>query len=187
MQHKYAREMMATPLNRRQFLRGDFQARRSPLRPPWAVAEKEFTGRCTTCGDCVRACPNHILIAGGRGLPEIDFSRGECGFCGECADACKTEALSRKAYKTLPWVYHAVIDDEACLTSRGVVCASCREACAASAIRLPPRAGMAARPILNIDACTGCGACVAPCPVNAIHVRPRSAATDSRHEEPRCT
>lgn len=178
---------MTTPLNRRQFLRGDFQARRSPLRPPWAVREQEFTGRCTACGECVRACPNDILIAGWGGRPEIDFSRGECAFCGDCANACKTEALDRKAYKTLPWAFHAVIDEQACLTSRGVMCASCREACATSAIRLAPRAGMAARPILNADACTGCGACVAPCPANAIHIRSRSAATDSCHEEPRCT
>jgi ferredoxin-type protein NapF len=174
-------------MNRRQFLRGDFQSRRASLRPPWAVAEEIFRGRCRACGECISACRAGILIAGFHDLPEIDFTAGECTFCGECADVCESLALDRKRYKTLPWTCIAVIDEDRCLAGLGVCCASCRDACGTSAIRLYPRHGMAARPVLNADACTGCGACVAPCPTGAIDIRPPSPNTPFRPEEKRCT
>ena len=59
------------------------------------------------------------------------------------------------------------------LQAQGVVCASCREVCPASAIRVPPGARGAAT--VDPETCTGCGACVAPCPVDAIALHHASA------------
>ena len=65
--------------SRRQFLRGDFSGRDMPLRPPWALREREFAQRCTRCDACNDACPTGIIVRGQGGFPEVDFSRGPAG------------------------------------------------------------------------------------------------------------
>jgi ferredoxin-type protein NapF len=150
---------------RRQFLRGRISPRHTPQRPPWALAEEQFLAACTRCGDCVRACPQGIVVEDG-GYPRIEFGKGECTFCGECVAACKTGALRREAERP-PWRLLPVIDDT-CLARRGVVCRSCGDACAAGAIRFSPQLGGSALPEVEASRCTGCGGCVAPCPARAI-------------------
>ena len=59
---------------------------------------------------------------------------------------------------------------DTCLTLRGVVCQSCRDTCPSGAIRFTPALRSAPRPTVETDRCTGCGACVAGCPVQAITV-----------------
>ena len=103
-----------------------------------------------------------------RGYPEVDFKRGECTFCGACAAACKEGALQRTEGSP-PWTIRAQIAED-CLARRGVECRICSDHCAATAIRFSPRLG--GPPVAEIEAasCTGCGACVAPCPVTAIRL-----------------
>ena len=60
---------------------------------------------------------------------------------------------------------------ESCLPARGVVCRSCGEACAAAAIAFRPAARGVSLPTLNSERCTGCGDCVAICPVGAVALR----------------
>lgn len=165
--------MTAAIPHRRQFLRGDFGARRLPIRPPWAQAESAFVDACTRCADCVPACPERLIKAGSGGFPELDFSHGGCSFCGACLEACKSGALQRG---TEPfWSLRAVLGN-ACLTLQGVVCRSCGEHCETRAIRfLPQRHGVAV-PRLDAAACTGCGACVGVCPAQALSL---SAATQA--------
>lgn len=147
-------------------MRGDFQARRSPQRPPWALAEEPFLGACSRCGECIPVCPTRIIVLV-RGYPEVDFKRGECTFCGACAAACKHGALQREGSETAPWTIKARIAGS-CLAQRGVECRVCGDPCPVAAIRFSPRLG--GPPVAEVDAalCTGCGACVAPCPVTAI-------------------
>lgn len=97
------------------------------------------------------------------GLPHFDAQAGECTFCGDCAAACDSDAF----LPTLdpPWTLSARVADT-CLSAHGVVCASCREVCPTTAIRVPPAARGAA--VVDAEACTGCGACVAICPAGAI-------------------
>ena len=57
---------------------------------------------------------------------------------------------------------------EFCLPRQGVVCRSCGEACATSAIVFRPAAGGVSRPDLIADRCTACGDCVPVCPVSAL-------------------
>ena len=151
---------------RRDFLRGRRTPTPPPQRPPWALAEADFTALCSRCGDCLSACPTGILMKGEGGFPTVDFFRGECTFCGECVAACGPGAL-RRVEGQVPWALRARIG-EACLAQRGVECRICGEACGDSAIRFRPRVGGVALPQLNDAACTGCGACLASCPSQAI-------------------
>ena len=159
---------MSGALSRRNFLRGRFAVRGPLLRPPWAVAEADFAHLCTRCGDCSAACPTRIIAAGDGGYPTLDFGRGECSFCAACVAACPSGALQRQAAQS-PWSLRATIGDS-CLARRRVECRVCGDLCAAAAIRFVPQRGGPSLPLLDAARCTGCGACVAPCPVRAIVV-----------------
>ncbi|MBL8642869.1 MAG: ferredoxin-type protein NapF [Rhodospirillaceae bacterium] len=149
---------------RRAFLRGK-TSEPAALRPPWALSETEFIEKCTRCGDCVSACPQHVLINLDGGYPAFDPQRGECTFCGECVTACSAKALLQTQDQK-PWHTTAVISS-ACLAQNGVTCLSCRDACGETAIQFQIAKG-GVIPALNADRCNGCGACVSVCPVNAI-------------------
>lgn len=136
------------------------------LRPPFAVAEAAFTDLCTRCGDCATACPPGIIVMAG-GFPEVNFQQSGCDFCGDCARACRDGALVPVA--GTGW-RHAVAVADACLAAQGVVCRVCGEQCEAGAIRFRPAVGGRAAPVVDPAACTGCGACIAPCPAGAVSV-----------------
>jgi ferredoxin-type protein NapF len=153
---------------RRGFLRGRFRQVTAEPRPPWALAEADFIQQCSRCDDCVTSCPTRVLRAGDGAYPTIDFSLGECTFCGECAAACKTGAIRREVGAPA-WAMKAHLGDS-CVARKGVECRICGENCEAGAIRFRPALGGISRPEMNEGTCTGCGACVAPCPVGAIAV-----------------
>lgn len=159
---------MAISSSRAQFLRGSFKA--SPvLRPPWAITESEFINHCSRCNDCITSCPSQIIKRGSGGFPEIDFQQGECTLCGDCLTACPTGALNPSISPPRP--YHIQITSQ-CLSYQGVFCMSCQEQCETRAIRFPMVNASVPQPIIEHDQCTGCGACVAPCPTAAISLHP---------------
>ena len=163
---------MGTAINRAQFLRGDFAGRTTPIRPPWSRPEADFVECCSPCGDCIRACPQHIIDKGRGGFPRIDFSRGECLFCGECAQVCAPGVLAVQPdadTASQPWAVRASIG-ERCLAGRGVECRSCGDQCESGSIRFQLVVGGVARPILEQATCNGCGACYGVCPVQAIEL-----------------
>jgi len=149
---------------RRNFLRGLPPAAPPPIRPPGASGEDTFVVDCTACGDCIDACPQHIIVPGSGGLPEVDFVRGECTFCDECSMACGEEALQAGAPPRR--ITLRVLDR--CLAHRQVICQSCADVCDEQAIRFPPVLGAVASPEIHEEQCTGCGACVAACPETAL-------------------
>jgi len=160
--------MFSKHLNRRQFLKVGHNNKGCPVRPPWAIDELSFQDACTRCGDCISSCPETILIREGvNGYPIVDFKRGECTFCGDCVRACPTTALAGP--ETMAWAIKAQVGD-ACLAKKQVICTTCAEQCEVRAIRFRPRIGAVAEPEINLHVCTGCGACVAPCPTQAIEV-----------------
>ena len=68
---------------------------------------------------------------------------------------------------------HIVAISDECLARAGVFCMSCRDACAEQAIRFRPRVGGPFLPEVIESACSGCGACIAICPTNAITLADR--------------
>jgi ferredoxin-type protein NapF len=144
---------------------------RDPWRPPWAV--QGFEDACTRCGACLEACPEGILTAGDGGFPEVDVSlgSGECTFCRACVESCPEPAFLDPA-RHAPWTRVAEIG-HACLTLQGVHCQTCQDMCDWQAIAFVPEVGGPPRPRLDAEACTGCGACIAACPADAIRITRR--------------
>ncbi|UCF93663.1 MAG: 4Fe-4S binding protein [Desulfobacterales bacterium] len=73
------------------------------IRPPGALAEKEFLSRCIKCGQCMRVCPTNVIhpagLEGGiEGLwtPVLNFRAGTSGCqlkCIACGNLCPTAAI----------------------------------------------------------------------------------------------
>ncbi len=156
--------------SRRGFLRARPVARvEAPLRPPWALADDvRFTDACTRCGDCLRACPERVIVPGDGGFPTVVFTERGCTLCGACVSACTPQAL-RRVEGEAPWRQAPRIA-ASCLAQRRVECRVCGEACDDAALKFRPALGGIPQPELLAERCTGCGACVAPCPVGAITI-----------------
>lgn len=144
--------------------------RKGAQRPPW-TDEAAVRNNCTSCGACISACPEKILLVGPAGTPALDFNRGACTFCGACAEACE-DAVFRNTDEQ-PWTLVAGIGD-ACLLRKGVSCRSCTDMCDERALRFDLRAGPVGAIEVNAASCTGCGACVSTCPTDAITLEPIS-------------
>ncbi|MCW8916370.1 MAG: ferredoxin-type protein NapF [Magnetovibrio sp.] len=159
-------------LSRRSFFKGRVHASANPaMRPPWALSETQFVDTCTTCDKCLSACNEGILVPGDAGFPTVDFQNGECTFCGDCIKVCTPGALSINDNETpTPWQHYAEIGS-GCLSANGITCRVCGDRCDTRAIRFQLAVGGVAHPILDTSTCTGCGACIAPCPVGAVKIQ----------------
>jgi ferredoxin-type protein NapF len=92
--------------------------------------------------------------------------------------ACPKEVLgpvfTKDGSSFPPWHLKLSISNN-CISTKGVVCHICPEKCDAGAIRFTFE-GLSSnnhrKPVIDQKACTGCGACIAPCPVNALSLSP---------------
>lgn len=163
---------MAIAKSRRVLLRGG----RAPAvdhRPPWTG--EDFTDLCTRCGECVAACPEQVLTVGDGGFPQVVFRGEGCTFCEECVNACPEPVFDLTAE---PFRWKAVIEDH-CLALNGIHCQSCQDACEPEAITFRPRLRQPPEPVVAADTCTGCSACAAVCPQDAI-----TLASPATQQEP---
>lgn len=173
------------------------------LRPPGALAERNFLKACIKCGQCVEACPYDTLklAAPGDGIangtPYFEPRTIPCHLCPDmpCTKVCPSGALDLKNLSEEEKPANimnskmglAVIHKESCLAYWGIRCEACYRACplVGEAITLDyevnERTGKHAKllPIVHSDVCTGCGVCEHACVVEkaAIFVLPLSKAT----------
>ncbi|MCA1441392.1 ferredoxin-type protein NapF [Ensifer sp. IC4062] len=162
--------MAVATISRRDLLFGRGAPEPERIYPPGVTPEG--LAACTGCGRCVEACPAHIISLSDN-RPSLDFSVGECTFCGECRSACPEPVFQLADAACFP---HVAAIAGHCLAKNNVACQACRDSCPELAIRFPPRVGGPFLPIVDEDACSGCGACVGICPVGAVHV-------SARHQE----
>jgi len=62
-------------------------------RRPWPVVDR---GRCTGCGWCVAACPDHLLVleVGARRQKAAELVQPDlCPGCGKCIPVCNFRAI----------------------------------------------------------------------------------------------
>ncbi len=170
------------------------------LRPPGAIAERDFQSACIRCGLCVRDCPpqNLKLAAWGDGLssgiaigtPYFEAREIPCEMCENipCVKACPTGALdpALQDINKAKMGIAVLIDHENCLNFLGLRCDVCYRVCPVidKAITLEkvsnPRSDRHALllPTVHADACTGCGKCEKSCVLEqaAIKVLPAHIA-----------
>ncbi|BDE96306.1 4Fe-4S dicluster domain-containing protein [Raoultibacter timonensis] len=156
------------------------------IRPPGAQGEKDFSSRCVKCGRCIEACPYAALVpasadAGSAvGSPTLDLRNQACRLCHDfpCAAACPTDALRDVAAVEDVDMGHAVIDEDLCIALQGMRCEVCYRACPlidrAITIDYRLREGDSIHsvfaPVIDEQACVGCGLCVERCVIGQPEV-----------------
>lgn len=153
-------------------------AMRIVLRPPGALAEKEFLKTCYRCGSCVDSCPVHAIKPlqstdqEQSGTPFIDPDIQACQLCDTlpCTKACPSGTLARISLEKVR-IGLACWSSGKCLRAAGQECRSCLDCCPVpGAIRL----GVTGQIEIVNRRCVGCGACQQICPARpkAIRVQP---------------
>jgi len=163
------------------------------IRPPGALAEKEFLARCLRCGACGNACPTAAIQpsfaeTGLEGIytPIVVPRRGWCEpSCTLCGQVCPSGALRPLTADEKGWsrpggygvrIGTAFVDRGRCLPwAMATPCIVCQEVCptapkairleAATAIGRDGRPVALQRPVVDPVGCVGCGLCEAKCPV----------------------
>ena len=180
---------MSSKISRRQFWRlpltqvaknlvhTEEEEPRPTIRPPGALPETEFLSACDRCQECVKACPHDAILLLGpdrgelEGTPFLLPEQDPCRWCPswDCIDACPTGAL--RPDTPVPPIAKAELIQADCLLSQNILCDECIVRCP-SHIRAVSLRGK--HPVIDDDACTGCGLCARFCPAEpgAIRIHP---------------
>jgi MauM/NapG family ferredoxin protein len=180
------------------------------IRPPGSLIEDDFLKQCIRCGQCMKICPTNalhpaLLETGWEGIfsPVLMARIGYCEhYCTLCGEICPTGAIKElrsedKFGSSSPppvKIGTAFFDKGRCLPwAFGTTCIVCEEWCPTSPkaiwledTEIVDRHGNIKTirlPHVDIDKCTGCGACEYACPVSgdsAIYV---TSAGETRDPE----
>lgn len=160
-------------------LRGAAPKAPAVIRPPGA-AGAAFNALCSRCGNCMQACPYHLIVPdlgasgiGGLFTPVLKFrsqnsEQEEFCFqdCAACSQVCPSGAirLLKPAEKQQVAIGVAKIDKKKCIAwEKGEFCVVCQEFCPYQAILETERKGVKC-PSVDEAKCRGCGACESQCP-----------------------
>lgn len=156
------------------------------IRPPGALPEEEFLGRCVRCGECMKVCIGNalhsaFLEAGIAGMftPMVRSRIGYCEYnCTLCGQVCPTGAIRKLALpaKHATVIGRAFFDKNLCLPyAKGIPCIVCEEHCPTpdKAIKFRPQPVVNSRgetvtvlqPFVVDELCIGCGICENKCPL----------------------
>lgn len=160
--------------SRRAFLSLPRRSRDAAIRPPRST-EASIAAYCTGCQECTTACPESIISLNANQRPVLSFDSGACTFCSACAEACPTDAID--AARDITWPWKAEVQ-EACLSRQGIMCRTCEDVCEPRAIRFKLALGGKSEPLIDVDQCSGCGACAHSCPAQAIRLTQPETKTE---------
>lgn len=173
----------------------------SLIRPPGALAEPEFLGRCVRCGECMKVCIGNVLHstwleAGLEGVftPRLIGRIGYCEYnCTLCGQVCPTGAIRRltreEKHKTV--IGRAYFDRNRCLPyAAGKPCIVCEEHCPTpdkaikfrdvQVLNVKGELVEVKQPYVDETLCIGCGICENRCPLPTSAVLVTSEG-ESRH------
>jgi len=164
------------------------------IRPPGALAEDDFLGRCIRCGACLKACPTNALhpawLEGGLSalwtplvVPKIGYCDDRCNLCSQVCPTGAIKAITQadrlgQEGRRLIKIGLAHVDRNRCLPwALAKPCIVCEEVCPSirgqKAIKLQPETVIAPdgrrvqvqKPVIDPAYCIGCGICENKCPV----------------------
>jgi len=142
-----------------------------PVLPPGSGSSRAFRLKCAACQLCVANCPGGCLKPSLRlnsfGQPEMDFRQGGCiATCVKCGEICPEGALRnlRDVPRRHVHMGYAVWKRDLCVrTTEKTACTACSRKCPVQAIHL-----VKGIPVVDRDACVGCGACEHACPARPM-------------------
>jgi len=158
-------------------------SKKTPLRPPGALAEGRFKGLCVRCGNCVRSCPSGIIRhdtsppdLAGILAPKIDYAGNYCREdCYACTQSCPSGAIRAMTLeqKNRHKIGLARICMPDCYLATDRECSACVISCPYEAI-IEEFDRESYTIVLRVDPerCNGCGSCVIVCPPKVITVDP---------------
>ncbi|MDH4333607.1 MAG: 4Fe-4S binding protein [Desulfobulbaceae bacterium] len=174
------------------------------IRPPGALAEEDFVGRCVRCGECMKVCIGNglqpaFLQGGIEGIysPVLNGRIGYCEYnCTLCGQVCPTGAIRKLsvAEKQKVKIGNASFDKNYCLPyAKGIPCIVCEEHCPTPDKAIKFREAVVEnsrgekvrvkQPYLVDNLCIGCGICENKCPLPGKAAVIVTSDGESRHPD----
>lgn len=154
------------------------KVKKTPVReikvvPAGAESKRRLDKLCTACQLCISNCPNNVLTPSTDTVdlmqPVMNFEKGYCRpECDICGNICPTGAILPLdlPVKASTKIGTAKVNLSACISAAyGQKCGLCSRSCPAGAITMVPSTDGKHMPVVDAEACIGCGSCEYHCPV----------------------